>query len=171
MANIIQKSANNQPLAPSQRALLRLGKSLAIAAFVTLTAVLTQALLTGKPIDSTLIYSGLMASGYAVLSALQKYFSAIGDTEMTQALSAGMEVDSAAFKKFNSSSGGMNMSDLVNQDNIARDVAPIAAEYNSSMGEVPQQDNTPQSNSTDIASEPEVIEGISADSALPTNAQ
>lgn len=130
MATILQKSASNQSLSPMERALLRLGKSLLLAFMVATVAILTQALITGKVIDANIIYSAAMAGGFAVLAALQKFFSAIGDTQLVTATDSVMELDKAVLVK---TSGGMKLGDVPVD---TTDYASIATAYENAKGPI-----------------------------------
>lgn len=131
MINTVKKAANNEVLTPVQRALLRLAKSLIIAMIVAMLAVLIQALATGKVVDATVIYSALMAGGYAVLQGAQKFFSAIGDKELAGLANEGEALVNVGFSKL---SGGMKLDDMVQPT----DVSEAAKEFEDAIG-VPEQ--------------------------------
>lgn len=166
--SILARNAAGASLSPLERASLKLGKALILAGVVAMGAVISQAVVTGHIVDSTVVYSGAMAGAYAVLAGLSKFFSAIGDPQLAQVSSEGQAVAQAEYHKV---TGGMNVDAVASVPDVSENVA----EYEDAIGPalpveapvVPVVNATPAPVVTEVSNvpAPEVVSNVTFNAA------
>lgn len=83
----IQRARARLPLTPGERALLKLGQGLALAALMAALVTAGHALEGSGPVDwRRIAFAAGVAALVAILNALAKYFTAQGDVPLADAL-------------------------------------------------------------------------------------